>query len=93
LQGEPREAEACFHRAIEIARRQKAKSFELRAVVSLSRLLQKEGRQPEARQMLVDIYHWFAEGFDTVDLQEAAALLEDLAVGDSSDPRRRSLSS
>jgi tetratricopeptide (TPR) repeat protein len=93
LQGEPREAEACFHRAIEIARRQKAKSFELRAVVSLSRLLQKEGRQPEARQMLVDIYHWFAEGFDTVDLKEAAALLEDLAVGDSSDARRRSLSS
>jgi tetratricopeptide (TPR) repeat protein len=90
LQGEPREAEACFHRAIEIARRQKAKSFELRAVVSLSRLLQKEGRQPEARQMLVDIYHWFAEGFDTVDLKEAAALLEDLAVGDSSDARRLS---
>jgi tetratricopeptide (TPR) repeat protein len=80
LQCDPREAEACFHRAIEIARRQKAKLFELRAVVSLSRRLQKEGRQAEARGMLSDIYGWFTEGFDTADLKEAATLLEHLGV-------------
>jgi predicted ATPase len=83
LKGEllgPAEAKACFHQAIEIARRQKAKSFELRAVVSLSRVLQKEGRQAEAREILADIYSWFTEGFNTADLNEASALLEDLGV-------------
>ncbi|HJY82525.1 MAG TPA: hypothetical protein VKK81_15770 [Candidatus Binatia bacterium] len=72
------EAEACFHKAIEIARKQQAKSLELRAVMSLSRLWQKQGRKEEARQMLAKIYGWFTEGFDTRDLQEAKALLEEL---------------
>ncbi|HJY81248.1 MAG TPA: adenylate/guanylate cyclase domain-containing protein [Candidatus Binatia bacterium] len=73
------EAEACFQRAIEIARRQQAKSLELRAVTNLSRLWQQQGRKEEARRMLAEIYGWFTEGFDTKDLQEAKALLEELA--------------
>jgi predicted ATPase/class 3 adenylate cyclase len=72
------EAEACFHQAIEIAQRQSAKSLELRAVVSLSRLWQQQGKQQEAHAMLAEIYGWFTEGFDTKDLQEARALLEEL---------------
>ncbi|HKA52848.1 MAG TPA: adenylate/guanylate cyclase domain-containing protein [Candidatus Binatia bacterium] len=71
-------AEACFLKAIEIARRQQAKSLELRAVVSLSRLWQQQGKREEARKMLAEIYHWFTEGFDTKDLQEAKALLDEL---------------
>jgi predicted ATPase len=70
------EAEACFLKAIEVARRQSAKSLELRAVLSLSRLWQEQGRREEARQMLAGIYGWFTEGFDTPDLKEAKALLE-----------------
>jgi predicted ATPase len=70
------EAEACFHKAIDIARHQKAKSLELRAVMSLSRLWQQQGKQQEAHQMLAEIYGWFTEGFDTADLKEARALLE-----------------
>jgi predicted ATPase len=73
------EAEACFHKAIEIARRQQAKSLELRAVMSLSRLWRQQGKRDEARQLLAGIYAWFTEGFDTKDLQEANALLEELA--------------
>jgi class 3 adenylate cyclase/predicted ATPase len=72
------EAEACFLQAIEIARKQQAKSLELRAVLSLSRLWQHQGKRDEARQMLAEIYGWFTEGFDTKDLQEAEALLEEL---------------
>jgi hypothetical protein len=72
------EAEVCFHKAIEIARRQQAKSLELRAVMSLSRLWQSQGKKEEARRMLAEIYGWFTEGFDTKDLQEAKALLEEL---------------
>jgi hypothetical protein len=72
------EAEACFHRATEIARHQQAKSLELRAVMSLSRLWQQQGKKEEARRMLVEIYGWFTEGFDTADLKEAKALLEEL---------------
>ncbi len=72
------EAEACFHKAIDIARRQQAKSLELRAVMSLSRLWQQQGKKEEARQMLAEIYGWFTEGFDTADLKEAKALLEEL---------------
>jgi predicted ATPase len=64
------EAEACFHKAIEIARHQQAKSLELRAVMSLARLWQQQGKRDEARQMLAEIYGWFTEGFDTKDLQE-----------------------
>jgi len=73
------EAEACFHKAIEIARRQGAKSLELRAVMSPARLWQKQGKKNEARQMLAEIYGWFTEGFDTADLKEAKALLEELS--------------
>jgi len=71
--------EACFLQAIEISRRQSAKSLELRAVMSLSRLWQAQGRKEEARQMLAEIYGWFTEGFDTGDLKEAVALLEELS--------------
>jgi TOMM system kinase/cyclase fusion protein len=70
------EAEACFLKAIEISRKQQAKSLELRAVMSLSRLWRQQGKKNEARQMLAEIYNWFTEGFDTKDLQEAKALLE-----------------
>jgi predicted ATPase len=72
------EAEACFHKAIKIARQQQAKSLELRAVMSLSRVWQQQSKKEEARQMLAEIYGWFTEGFDTKDLQEAKALLEEL---------------
>jgi DNA-binding SARP family transcriptional activator/predicted ATPase len=71
--------EACFQTAIEVARRQQSKSWELRATVSLSRLLQRQGRREEARQMLAEIYGFFTEGFDTPDLREAGALLEALS--------------
>ena len=73
------EAEACFQKAIEIARKQQAKSLELRAVMSVSRLWQQQGKQQEAHQMLVEIYDWFTEGFDTADLQEAKSLIEELS--------------
>lgn len=73
------EAEACFHKAIEIARRQGAKSLELRAVMSLARLWQKQGKKEEAHKMLAEIYNWFTEGFDTADLKEAKTLLEELS--------------
>jgi Predicted ATPase len=72
------EAEQCFRKAVEIARRQGAKLFELRAVVSLSRLWQRQGRKNEARQRLAEVYGWFTEGFNTQDLQEARALLQEL---------------
>lgn len=74
-----KEPEACFHKALEVARRQQAKSLELRAVTSLSRLWQQQGKRGEAQQMLAEIYGWFTEGFDTADLKEAKALLEDLS--------------
>jgi predicted ATPase len=73
------EAEECFLQAIEVARKQQAKSWELRAVMSLSRLWQQQGKKAEARQLLAEIYGWFTEGFDTKDVQEAKALLEALA--------------
>jgi predicted ATPase len=73
------EAEACFLKAIEIARQQQAKLLELQAVMSLSRLWQQQGKKDEARQMLAEIYNWFTEGFETKDLQEAKALLEELS--------------
>jgi predicted ATPase/class 3 adenylate cyclase len=69
------EAEACFRKALDIARRQQAKSLELRVAMSLSRLWQQQGKQEEAHQLLAEIYGWFTEGFDTADLQEAKALL------------------
>jgi predicted ATPase len=73
------EAEAYFLKAIEIARRQQAKSLELRAATSLSRLWQRQGKKAEARELLAPVYQWFTEGFDTKDLQEAKALLEELS--------------
>jgi predicted ATPase len=75
---QPGEAEACFQQAFAVARRQEAKSLELRAAMSLSRLWQQQGKQAAARELLAPIYGWFTEGFDTVDLQEARALLEEL---------------
>jgi predicted ATPase/DNA-binding winged helix-turn-helix (wHTH) protein len=72
------EAEACFHKALEVARQQGAKSLELRAVMSLTRFWQQQGKNAAARQMLAEIYGWFTEGFDTKDLQEAKTLLEEL---------------
>ena len=74
------EAEAYFLKAIDIAQKQQAKSLELRAAMSLARLWQQQGKQKEAHQMLSEIYGWFTEGFDTKDLQEAKALLEELSV-------------
>jgi predicted ATPase len=71
-------AEECFHQAIDIARRQQAKSLELRAAMSLIRLWQQQGKQVEARKLLLPLYGWFTEGFDTADLQEAKTLLEAL---------------
>jgi len=72
-------AEECFHKAIEVARQQEAKSWELRAVMSLSRLWQQQGKRKEAHETLAEIYGWFTEGFDTKDLQEAKALIEELS--------------
>ena len=71
--------EACFRQALAVARRQQAKALELRAAMSLSRLLQQQGKHEAARQLLSEVHAWFSEGFDTVDLQEARALLEQLA--------------
>ncbi len=73
------QAAACFHRAIDIARRRQAKSIELRAVTSLSRLLQRRGQRDETLQLLTDIYGWFTEAFDTRDLQEAKVLMRQLS--------------
>ena len=73
------QAEACFQQALSIARCQQAKSWELRAAMSLSRLWQRQGKRNTARQLLAEIYGWLTEGFDTADLREARALLEDLS--------------
>jgi adenylate cyclase len=73
------EAEAWLQRALDVARRQEAKALELRAAMSLARLWQQQGKRDEASQLLGEVYGWFTEGFDTTDLQEAKALLEELA--------------
>src|SRR5262249_43933007 len=75
---DPTRAASCFQQALAIARRQQAKSWELRAALSLARLWQAQGKRAEAYELLAPIYGWFTEGFDTVDLQEARALLEEL---------------
>ena len=72
------QAERCFLTAIEISRKQHGKSWELRATTSLARLLAKQGRGDEARTLLADVYDWFTEGFDTADLKDAKALLDEL---------------
>jgi predicted ATPase len=73
------EVEDCFRQALDVARRQQARSLELRAAMSLSRLWQRQGKRAEARELLAEIYGWFTEGFDTTDLQEGKALLEELS--------------
>jgi predicted ATPase len=73
------QAATCFRHALDVARRQQAKSWELRAAMSLSRLWQQQGKRENGRQLLAEIYGWFSEGFDTADLQEAKALLQELA--------------
>jgi predicted ATPase len=73
-------AEACFRQALDVAPRRQTRSLELRAAMSLSRLWQQQGKLQEAYDLLAPIYGWFTEGFDTADLQDAKALLEDLAV-------------
>jgi predicted ATPase len=78
-QGYAAEAEACLQRALDIARSQSAKSWELRAATSIARLWQQQGKRGEARTLLQDVYGWFTEGFDTPDLQDARALLDELA--------------
>jgi predicted ATPase len=72
--------EMCFQRAIAIARAQQAKSFELRAALSLARLWRDQGKRDEACNLLAPLYGWFAEGFDTADLKKAKALLEELGA-------------
>ena len=76
--GQGGETETCLQYAFTVARRQQAKSLELRAAMSLAHLWQQQGKREEARQLLVEVYSWFTEGFDTADLQEAKALLEEL---------------
>lgn len=73
------EAESCFKRAVTIAREQQAKSWELRAATNLARLYERQGKPTEARQALADVVAWFSEGFDTVDMKEARALLDELS--------------
>jgi adenylate cyclase len=73
------QAEACFRQALDIARQQQAKSLELRAAMSLGRLWQRQGKTEHTRQLLIEVYMWFTEGFDTADLQEAQTLLEQWA--------------
>jgi predicted ATPase len=73
-------AEAYFERALAVARQQQAKSWELRAAMSIARLWRAQGKVQQARELLAPVYGWFTEGFDTRDLKEAKALLEELAV-------------
>ena len=74
-----RESEACFGRALAIARQQRAKSLELRAAMSLARLYKEQDRDAEGRPLLAECYKWFTEGFDTFDLRQARELLEVLS--------------
>src|SRR5439155_4181732 len=73
-------AEECFHQAIDVARRQQAKLLELRAVTSLSRLWQRQGKSDGARRILRGVYGWFTEGFDTLDLTDAKRLRDELSA-------------
>jgi predicted ATPase len=74
-----RRKQTYFERALAVARQQQAKSLELRAAMSLARLWRDQGKVSEARELLAPVYGWFTEGFDTLDLKEAKALLEELA--------------
>ncbi len=75
------EAEHCFQQAISIAQSQQAKSLELRAATNLAKLWQQQGKRQEAHDLLTPVYNWFTEGFDTLDLKDAKALLEELEDG------------
>jgi len=75
------EAEFCFHHALDLARTQQAKSFELRVATNLAQLWQQQGKRQEAHDLLAPVYHWFTEGFDTADLKDAKALLHELEDG------------
>ena len=77
--GHDTEAGTCFRQALDIARRQQAKSWELRATMSLARLWQRQGKRDAARQVLAEVYGWFTEGFDTADLREPKTLLDALS--------------
>ena len=76
----PEAAQACFQQAVTMAREQGARSFELRAAMSLARLWRSQGKVQQARELLAPVYGWFTEGFDTRDLKEVKALLEELAA-------------
>jgi predicted ATPase len=78
LQSDAAKAEAYFERALAVARAQNAKSWELRAAMSMARLWRDQGKRDEARELLAPVYGWFTEGFDTLDLKEAKALLDEL---------------
>jgi len=78
-EGNEAEAETCFRRALDVARSQEARQFELSAATRLARLWQRQGKREEARELLAPIYGWFTEGFDTRDLKDAKALLDELA--------------
>ena len=73
------QAQTHFERALAVAREQQAKSWELRAAMSMARLRRDQGKREEARELLAPVYGWFTEGFDTLDLKEAKALLDELA--------------
>jgi len=73
-------AEACFERALAVARQQQARSWELRAAMSMARLWREQGKRDEARELLAPVYGWFTEGFDTLDLKQAKALLDELTA-------------
>jgi predicted ATPase len=77
---DPEKAEAHLERALAVAHQQQAKSWELRAAMSMARLWRDQGKRDEARELLAPVYGWFTEGFDTRDLKEAKALLEELAA-------------
>jgi predicted ATPase len=77
---DPKVAQAHFERALAVARQQQAKSWELRAAMSMARFWRDQGKRDEARELLAPVYGWFAEGFDTRDLKEAKALLDELAA-------------
>jgi predicted ATPase len=77
---DPARAEAYFDRALAVARQQQAKSWELRAAMSMARLWRDQGKRDKARELLAPVYGWFTEGFDTLDLKQAKALLEELAA-------------
>jgi predicted ATPase len=78
------QADACFQRALAIARSQEAKAWELRAATSLARLWQSQGKHQDAYDLLAPVYDWFTEGFDTADLREAKQLLDELSTGRAS---------